>query len=93
MVAFNYPQPLLSGPPAGHHGDMTKYLISFPSEAMVLTDAEFFEAFNVGLVVGGSIVVPHLRRAVDTLDQINAGAGEDEAAAAEPTGGAQEVGA
>lgn len=58
-----------------------------------VTDAEFFEAFNVGLVVGGSIVVPHLRRAVDTLDQINAGAGEDEAAAAEPTGGAQEVGA
>ena len=37
-----------------------------------VTDPEFFEAFNVGLVVGGSIVIPHLRRAVDTLDQINA---------------------
>src|SRR5215210_9503894 len=27
--------------PAWHHPAMTKYLISFPSEAMVLTDAEF----------------------------------------------------
>jgi hypothetical protein len=33
--------PLLSGPPVGHHLDMTKYLISFPSEAMVLTEEEF----------------------------------------------------
>ena len=31
---------------------------------------EFFEAFSVGLVVGGSIVIPHLRRAVDFLDQL-----------------------
>ncbi|HET6233018.1 MAG TPA: carboxymuconolactone decarboxylase family protein [Longimicrobiaceae bacterium] len=38
-----------------------------------VTDEEFFEAFSVGLVVGGSIVIPHLRRAVDTLDQLNAG--------------------
>jgi AhpD family alkylhydroperoxidase len=58
-----------------------------------VTDAEFFEAFNVGLVVGGSIVIPHLRRAVDTLDQINAGGDEDEAADAELTDGAEEVGA
>ncbi len=35
-----------------------------------VTDEEFFEAFSVGLVVGGSIVIPHLRRAVDTLDQV-----------------------
>jgi AhpD family alkylhydroperoxidase len=41
-----------------------------------VTDAEFFDTFSVGLVVGGSIVVPHLRRAVDTLDQLNAGAAE-----------------
>lgn len=34
------------------------------------TDEEFFEAFNVALVVGGSIVIPHLRRAVETLDEI-----------------------
>ena len=35
-----------------------------------VTRAEFLEAFNVGLVVGGSIVIPHLRRAVATLDEI-----------------------
>lgn len=34
------------------------------------TDEEFFEAFSVALVVGGSIVIPHLRRAVETLDEI-----------------------
>ena len=34
---------------------------------------EFFEAFSVGLVVGGSIVIPHLRRAVDFLDQLEQG--------------------
>jgi len=32
------------------------------------TDAELYEAFNVALVVGGSIVIPHLRHAVETLD-------------------------
>jgi AhpD family alkylhydroperoxidase len=31
---------------------------------------ECLEAFNVALVVGGSIVVPHLRRAVATLDEV-----------------------
>ncbi len=31
---------------------------------------EIFEIFQVGLVVGGSIVIPHLRRAVDFLDQV-----------------------
>ena len=31
--------------------------------------AEFFEALDVALVVGGSITIPHLRRAVDVLDQ------------------------
>lgn len=35
---------------------------------------QFFEVFSVGLVVGGSIVIPHLRRAVDFLDQLDAGA-------------------
>jgi hypothetical protein len=39
---------------------------------------EMFEAFSVGLVVGGSIVIPHLRRAVDFLDRLEQG----EAAAA-----------
>ena len=31
---------------------------------------EMFEAFSVALVVGGSIVIPHLRRAVDFLDTL-----------------------
>lgn len=34
------------------------------------TDEELFEAFGVALVVGGSVVVPHLRRAVDRLDEL-----------------------
>lgn len=38
-----------------------------------VTREEFFETFSVGLVVGGSIVIPHLRRAVDFLDQLEAG--------------------
>ena len=33
---------------------------------------QLFEIFNVGLVVGGSIVIPHLRRAVALLDELNA---------------------
>lgn len=37
-----------------------------------VTDPEFHDAFNVGLVVGGSIVIPHLRRAFDTLEQLRA---------------------
>ncbi|HAI94139.1 MAG TPA: carboxymuconolactone decarboxylase family protein [Xanthomonadaceae bacterium] len=36
---------------------------------------EFFETFSVGLVVGGSIVIPHLRRAVDFLDRLESGEG------------------
>jgi AhpD family alkylhydroperoxidase len=34
-----------------------------------VTDPEFFEAFNVALVVGGSIVIPHMRRAVERLEE------------------------
>lgn len=39
-----------------------------------VTRDEFFEIFSVGLVVGGSIVIPHLRRAVDFLDELENGA-------------------
>lgn len=39
-----------------------------------VTREEFFEAFNVALVVGGSITIPHLRRAVATLDEIDGAA-------------------
>lgn len=32
------------------------------------TEEEMIEVFNIGLLVGGSIVIPHLRHAFDTLD-------------------------
>lgn len=32
------------------------------------SDEELYDAFNVALIVGGSIVIPHLRHAVETLD-------------------------
>ncbi|HYE16758.1 MAG TPA: carboxymuconolactone decarboxylase family protein [Pyrinomonadaceae bacterium] len=35
-----------------------------------VTREEFLDAFNVALVVGGSITIPHLRRAIDRLDQL-----------------------
>jgi len=35
-----------------------------------VTREQFMDAFNVALVIGGSITIPHLRRAVDRLDQI-----------------------
>ncbi|QIV77895.1 carboxymuconolactone decarboxylase family protein [Fervidobacterium pennivorans subsp. shakshaketiis] len=35
-----------------------------------VTDEEFFETFDIALIVGGSIVIPHLRRAVNTLLEI-----------------------
>ena len=40
------------------------------SQSAGVSREEFFEVFSVGLVVGGSIVIPHLRRAVDFLDQL-----------------------
>jgi AhpD family alkylhydroperoxidase len=33
--------------------------------------AEIVDALNVGLVVGGSIVIPHLRHAVRTLEELH----------------------
>ncbi len=36
------------------------------------SDAELFDALNVALVVGGSIVIPHLRHAVETVDLLRA---------------------
>jgi AhpD family alkylhydroperoxidase len=35
-----------------------------------VTDEEFHEAFSVALIVGGSIVIPHLRRAVARLEEM-----------------------
>lgn len=36
------------------------------------TDEELWETFDVALVVGGSIVIPHLRRGVEFLDETRA---------------------
>jgi AhpD family alkylhydroperoxidase len=37
-----------------------------------VTREEFLEVFSVGLVVGGSIVIPHLRRAMARLEELQA---------------------
>lgn len=42
---------------------VTYHLVRCREEGV--TRAEMFEAASVGLIVGGSIVIPHLRRAVD----------------------------
>jgi len=34
------------------------------------TKEELFESFNISLIVGGSIVIPHLRYAFDIMDDI-----------------------
>lgn len=52
--------------------DCISYHVAQCREAGVNRD-EMFEAFSVGLVVGGSIVIPHLRRAVDFLDKLEEG--------------------
>ena len=36
------------------------------------TDEELTDALNVALVVGGSIVIPHLRHAIETIDLLRA---------------------
>jgi hypothetical protein len=38
-----------------------------------IDDQELYEALNVALVVGGSIVIPHLRHAFETIDLLRAG--------------------
>lgn len=40
------------------------------------SDAELEDALNVALIVGGSIVIPHLRHAVETIDLARAGGAE-----------------
>lgn len=43
------------------------------------SDEELHDALNVALVVGGSIVIPHLRRAFETLELLRSeGDGESE---------------
>ena len=60
--------------------DCIAYHVAQCKEAGVSRE-EFFETFSVGLVVGGSIVIPHLRRAVDFLDQLEGGQGAGAACA------------
>ncbi|UCC28736.1 MAG: carboxymuconolactone decarboxylase family protein [Phycisphaerales bacterium] len=43
------------------------------------TDEQLFEIMSVSLIVGGSIVIPHLRRAVALLDELNDDLQEDRA--------------
>lgn len=52
--------------------DCISYHIAQCHEAGVGRE-ELFETFSVALVVGGSIVIPHLRRAVDFLDRLESG--------------------
>ena len=35
-----------------------------------VTREEFLDTFNVALVVGGSITIPHLRRAFENMDKV-----------------------
>lgn len=44
-----------------------------------ISDEELFESLSIGLVIGGSIVIPHLRRAVATLDELRAEVGTPDA--------------
>ncbi|WP_448100916.1 carboxymuconolactone decarboxylase family protein [Luteibacter jiangsuensis] len=64
--------------------DCISYHVAQCKEAGVNRD-EFFEVFSVGLVVGGSIVIPHLRRAVDFLDSLEGEASPDAAACVDHT--------
>jgi len=43
-----------------------------------VSDGEFLEALNIALIVGGSITIPHIRRAVDVLDQCREKQGKGE---------------
>ncbi|MFN2404625.1 MAG: carboxymuconolactone decarboxylase family protein, partial [Pyrinomonadaceae bacterium] len=38
--------------------------------AIGVTREQFLDAFNVALVVGGSITIPHLRRAIERVDEL-----------------------
>ena len=38
-----------------------------------VTKEQFYEAFNVALIVGGSIVIPHLRRAAAKMEELFGG--------------------
>lgn len=54
---------------------VTYHLVRCKEEGV--SHAEFLETLNVGLVVGGSITIPHLRRAIATLDELDEAAARD----------------
>ncbi|AHG89879.1 alkylhydroperoxidase like protein, AhpD family [Gemmatirosa kalamazoonensis] len=47
---------------------VTYHLVRCAEEGV--TRPEIFEALSVGLIVGGSIVIPHMRRAVDRWSEL-----------------------
>ena len=47
---------------------ITYHLVRCREEGV--SDAEMFDAASVALIVGGSIVIPHLRRAVAQLEEL-----------------------
>ncbi len=49
--------------------DCVKYHILKCHENNV-TKEEFYEIFSVALTIGGSIIIPHLRRAVEFLEEL-----------------------
>jgi len=51
--------------------DCITYHVIQAREAGV-TREQMIEAMNIALVVGGSIVIPHLRRAFERMDQVEA---------------------
>ena len=44
-----------------------------------VTRDQFLDAFNVALVVGGSITIPHVRRALERVDQALSGSEQETA--------------
>ncbi|MCX7863261.1 MAG: carboxymuconolactone decarboxylase family protein [Bacteroidales bacterium] len=49
--------------------DCVKYHIEQAYKAGI-TEEEFFEVLSIGCLVGGSIVIPHMRRAVEFWDEL-----------------------
>ena len=41
-----------------------------------ISDEQLVEALTIGLIVGGSITVPHMRRALDAWDSLKKGGGK-----------------
>ena len=50
--------------------DCIKYHLGKSKEAGV-TNEELFETFSIATIVGGTIVIPHLRRAVEYWDELS----------------------